>query len=46
MSGAPLEPSTATLAYYERCAEEYVAQTLHADMRALFSKIKTKNISR
>ena len=35
MSGAPLEPSTATLAYYERCAEEYVAQTRHADMRAL-----------
>ena len=35
MSGAPFEPSTATLAYYERCAEEYVAQTRHADMRAL-----------
>lgn len=35
MSGAPLEPSTATLAYYERCAEDYVAQTRHADMRAL-----------
>lgn len=35
MSGAPLEPSTATLAFYERCAEDYVAQTRHADMRAL-----------
>lgn len=35
MSGASLEPSTATLAYYERCAEDYVAQTRHADMSAL-----------
>ena len=35
MSRDGLRSSTATLAYYERCAEDYVAQTQAADMRAL-----------
>lgn len=35
MSRDELRSSTATLAYYERCAEEFVAQTQAADMRAL-----------
>lgn len=30
-----VRPGAATLDYYERCAEEFVAQTLHADMSAL-----------